>query len=1147
LKIYKGTYSSTGRFILQPVISGKIQGPFSLAIDWITDQIYLVQQAVARIDVFSADGLNRTNLITSNIRKPSSIALDPSAGFLFFTDIGSSTNKLQPAKIERAFMDGSNRRVIIKEKLLEPIAITLDQIKQRIYWIDRKYDHLETADYFGSKRFIIASGSNNLPHSTALDIFENTIYYADSTKLAIMKLGRHTITSEANITSHYKLNNVKPRNVKLFHQTKQSLARLNPCKLNNSGCEHFCLLSHSDSASMNNYRCRCKIGYQLRRDLKTCEPISEFLLLSQSNMIRAVSLDQTVDTEARLPSIMPRVGLIRSLEVDCKNNRSFYYDPIRRAIFQSSLQIESVEDKVLIPDGLSFVENLAYDWISNNLYFTNGGKITVVQVNNPSNKRVLIDKSQVYGLALDPNSGFLFFSTVSRPAKIYRALLDGTNLTAVVQSGLSLPYTISIDYQSKRIYWADSGLARIQSSDYEGNNIVTILSSGISTPMSLNVFKFNLYFIDSRLYNIYKMPKFYSSVPSLIDSNINNLYQIKVFSKDVQTSIENHPCSRQNGDCSHLCFAVPSLDPRYKLSRHCGCPYGMRLDNDMATCINNPDEPKIERCQPPNYFKCNNNRCVRRSDVCDGLNDCLDFSDEASCTQVVCPADYFRCRNGTCIPQSKRCDGRFDCIDFSDEIQCVRRDCDRTQFKCTNGTCIPRSWMCDTENDCGDSSDESNCTVGQCDPLTQFECHGQSGRCIDRSFVCDGANDCINNYDEENCQPITCSASQFKCILDNICINSTKRCDGYNDCPSLQDEQNCNQNPIRRNCRENEFRCQSTTSGHVTCLPQRWVCDGHKDCPDGSDEPATCPRAECSSGYFRCNNSNCIPQSWTCDGENDCGDNSDERLNCPGVQARCGFDQLKCLGSMDVCINKTQLCNQVQDCPDGSDEGAFCSRDDCSIRNGGCSHSCHRSPMGAVCFCPIGFETTNETNYKKCQDIDECKMETTCSQRCANFPGSFNCLCDPGYFKSGPNSCKAVERNQAKVFVTNGRSLIISDIDGTYMRVVRKPYVMNEMTAFDFNNQTKRIYWADKTTRAIYSSNENGTNAVKLVSSGIGFVESLAVDWIGMNLYWADYVMQHIEVSNLDGQRRKILFNVSDFTVICNLTIGLYALIDIDV
>lgn len=50
---------------------------------------------------------------------------------------------------------------------------------------------------------------------------------------------------------------------------------------------------------------------------------------------------------------------------------------------------------------------------------------------------------------------------------------------------------------------------------------------------------------------------------------------------------------------------------------------------------------------------------------------------------------------------------------------------------------------------------------------------------------------------------------------------------------------------------------------------------------------------------------------------------------------------------------------------------------------------------------------------------------------------------------------------------------------------------------------------------------------MKIIGSGITIVEALAVDWIGLNLYWADYVMQHIEVSKLDGKRRKILFNVN--------------------
>ena len=35
--------------------------------------------------------------------------------------------------------------------------------------------------------------------------------------------------------------------------------------------------------------------------------------------------------------------------------------------------------------------------------------------------------------------------------------------------------------------------------------------------------------------------------------------------------------------------------------------------------------------------------------------------------------------------------------------------------------------------------------------------------------------------------------------------------------------------------------------------------------------------------------------------------------------------------------------------------------------------------------------------------------------------------------------------------------------------------------------------------------------------------ESLAVDWVGRNLYWTDSVMENIEVAKLDGRFRKIL------------------------
>ena len=103
--------------------------------------------------------------------------------------------------------------------------------------------------------------------------------------------------------------------------------------------------------------------------------------------------------------------------------------------------------------------------------------------------------------------------------------------------------------------------------------------------------------------------------------------------------------------------------------------------------------------------------------------------------------------------------------------------------------------------------------------------------------------------------------------------------------------------------------------------------------------------------------------------------------------------------------------------------------------------------------------------------------------------------------------------------------MMILSNDGRTVRTIRKPS-MRWVTAFDFHNQSERIYWADWRSKAIYSSFENGSDIVKIISSGVSIVESLAVDWIGQNIYWADYMMQHIEVSKLNGRKRRILFNV---------------------
>ncbi|KAK0146060.1 Low-density lipoprotein receptor-related protein 2 [Merluccius polli] len=198
-------------------------------------------------------------------------------------------------------------------------------------------------------------------------------------------------------------------------------------------------------------------------------------------------------------------------------------------------------------------------------------------------------------------------------------------------------------------------------------------------------------------------------------------------------------------------------------------------------------------------------------------------------------------------------------------------------------------------------------------------------------------------------------------------------------------------------------------------------------------------------------------------------------------------------------------------------------QDDCALNNGGCSNGCVQGPFGAQCTCPEGYQLLNDS--KTCEDVDECLIPGFCSQLCYNERGAFRCYCSEGYLlEPDLRTCKATDPIAAVLLVAK-RSQIIADHINRRPPLVAPVASGSGIVAVDFDRLTSRIFWADATQRKIWSSFENGTEKREVFSAGLMVPESLAVDWVGRNLYWTDSVMETVEVSTLDGAFRKVLLS----------------------
>uniref|UniRef100_A0A803SM43 LDL receptor related protein 1B n=1 Tax=Anolis carolinensis TaxID=28377 RepID=A0A803SM43_ANOCA len=427
-----------------------------MAVDWFTGNFYFLDRTSNTIFVCNYNGTVCVILIDLDLHNPMGIAVDPTLGKLFFTDYGNI------AKIERCDMDGMNRTRLVVSKIEQPTAITLDLINKYIYWVDVYLDSVGVVDYQGHNRHTIIEG-RLVRHLYGLTVFEDYLYATNLDNFSVLQINRF---NGSNTQMLLRFENAQE--IHVYHKRVQPTVRSHACDPDPygmpGGCSHICLLS----TSYKSRTCRCKMGFILGSDGRSCKrPKKELFLFygkGRPGIIRGMDLNTKVADEYMIPI----ENLVNPRALDFHSETNYIYFADTTSFLIGRQKIDGSERETILKDDLDNVEGIAVDWIGNNLFWTNDGNrktINVARLEKASQSRKTLlegDMSHPRGIVVDPVNGWMYWTDWEEDqiddsvGRIEKAWMNGYSRQIFVTSKMLWPNGLTLDYQNNILYWCDA-------------------------------------------------------------------------------------------------------------------------------------------------------------------------------------------------------------------------------------------------------------------------------------------------------------------------------------------------------------------------------------------------------------------------------------------------------------------------------------------------------------------------------------------------------------------------------------------------------------------------------------------------------------------------------------------------------------------
>ena len=403
-----------------------------------------------------------------------------------------------------------------------------------------------------------------------------------------------------------------------------------------------------------------------------------------------------------------------------------------------------------------------------------------------------------------------------------------------------------------------------------------------------------------------------------VDCNVENYHP--VFGPGFNGCI---PIEQQNdgiGECSD------GSDENYQVKKIVNCDQC----NVTINRLNN-----VSQCNLNSLITCGNSTCYNASSLLCSTIDCYetDFICVSNCshnTTKQCNR-AFQCDDGGLGLTYQLCNGIIDCLDKSDEIQhqhgfkCVAVDSNR---KCV----LPQRNLLDDVAQCRDESD-------LCNNYSCFQCFDRR-LLISSKQVCDGLFDCYDWSDE-------CLCEQY---LDfDLCNIRFPSCNWSSVDHNLNSSSNFDHKTIfnvKADIAKSIKTCQTRMEDHRLAT----LCDDRPECSDFSDE-CSCknPPEFCND---TCHNNYNIGDRY-CDGvENNFYGITNESNGFKGFDELNCSKRFVCKAGNKISIDVNQICDGKQDCDDNRDE-RDCKNSDNSVFSS--EQEMIASPALKSCFWIMGI------------------------------------------------------------------------------------------------------------------------------------------------------------------------------------------------